>query len=164
MVSLKMRSRIAAYILVFLAISLASCSSCVDIPLREAHSPDGAFTARLLERRCGQPQDGAQRLILQRRNFWSRFFSGTEVFILDNLALATLSWATDSRGLEVRYEGGQVFKQLPHWEGVQLRYLDPVALAAAAALAIPAPGTTVTQTQVVRKKRVIGRGPHRRER
>jgi hypothetical protein len=109
----------------------ASCSRCVDIELQEATSPNGEFSATVLERHCNGPNDFAQRLFLSHHGWLSIFERAKESFALNGLASLQIDRTADSRSLNVWYSGGTVLEKLPGWKNVSFIYHEPQSAAMA---------------------------------
>lgn len=151
------------------ALLATACSRCVEINLQEARSPDGKFSARILERHCDGPHDSAQRLVLNRAGWLALFNREGEPFALEGLESLQLAWA-NNRSLEVWYSGGAVLQKAESWKDIRIAYHGPQL--AAAQIDTEAPSTHTTAPMQTSEhgiwhggegRRGFGHGSHRRE-
>jgi hypothetical protein len=86
------------------------------------------FVAELVERDCGATTNYARHVILDKTGLAGLFTRKESVFVVDGQVPISISWDTNSHGIEISYDGGRVFRRDQKWGDIVVRYVDRAAL------------------------------------
>lgn len=105
-------------------IGCAPMYECADTIKATSASPDGAYTATLLERDCGATTNFNQQVRLQKKDENSDRDSDV-LFVVEGRPDVKLTW-NDDRHLKIEYSvlpSSRVFRSTKEWEDVTIEYV-----------------------------------------